>query len=419
MKNRISYKTFITFLAAALLMVAAISSAAQPEAEEISLDRAVELFYQNNYDVLINRYEIDKSYADYVGSKLLPNPRLLAGRIGMDPGNRLANGDNTQDTVRIEQLLETGSKRGLRMSAASETLEAAKLTHRDSIRTLLIGFYALYFNLCQDMLNDELARGEVERFTRILDIAEKRHQAGFLSLIDYTKLKLSAIELENNLTNIESQLRNNSEYLSYLIGSSRPLRPQKTTGQTDFKALAEEDLVKTAYQNRYDLLSLERQIRAAGHNAALTKAMRIPDVTIGAEWEKFSPNYNTGVGLGFSVDIPVFNRRQGEILRREAEQRQIENQLLKVKKQIVTEIRQALNNYATSFKTFEAYRKKKAEMDDLLQRTEKSFSLGGITVLDLLDTRKTYRDFQVKFHQTLTQSDLNRVLIHVYTGTIK
>ena len=32
-------------------------------------------------------------------------------------------------------------------------------------------------------------------------------------------------------------------------------------------------------------------------------------------------------------------------------------------------------------------------MDDLLQRTEKSFALGGITVLELLDTQKAYRDF--------------------------
>ncbi len=419
MKKHIPFKTAVTILASVFLLIAVTGGHAQSGFEEITLDQAMELFYQNNFDILINRYEIDKSYADYVGAKLLPNPRLFLDRTGMDLSNRLANGDNTQDTIRIEQLIETGGKRGLRMGAASETLEAAKLTHRDTIRTLLIGFYTVFYTLYQDMLNYDLARGEVDRFARILDIAEKRHQAGFLSLIDYTKLKLSAIELENNLANIENQLRNNSESFGYLVGGNKPLRPPKAMGQTDFKVLAEEDLVNTAYQNRYDLLSLEKQIKAAGHGTALAKAMRIPDVTFGAEWEKFSPSYNTGVGLGLSFDLPVFNRRQGEILRRGVEQKQLESQLLKVKKQIVMEVRQAMNNYATSYKIFDAYRGKKAEMDDLLQRTDKSFSLGGITVLDLLDTQKAYRDFQGKYHQTLSQSNLNRELIKVYTGTIK
>ena len=284
--------------------------------EEIILERAVELFYQNNYDIIISRYEIDKSYADYVGAKLLPNPRVLLDRTGMDISNRLANGDYTQDTLRLEQLIETGGKRGLRTNAAAETMEAAKLTHRDTIRSLLIGFYTLYFSLYQDTLNRELAREELARFAKILDIAGQRHESGFLSLIDYTKLKLSAIELENNLTIIENQIRNNSEYLGFLTGSDKPLVPRRTAGPVSFKILSEENLLKAAYLNRYDLLALERQIKAAGHNMALAKVMRIPDVTLDAEWGRFSPTYDTGIGLGVSFDIPVFNRRQGEILRR-------------------------------------------------------------------------------------------------------
>ena len=152
---------------------------------------------------------------------------------------------------------------------------------------------------------------------------------------------------------------------------------------------------------------------------ALTKAMRIPDVIVGAEWEKFSPSYYQGLGLGISLPLPVFNRRQGEILRRGAEQQQLEAQMSKVKKQIITEIRLAMNNYATSFRTYDNYRIKKQEMDELLERTEKSFALGGITVLELLDTQKVYRDFQVKYHQTIAQCSLQRTLINVYTGTIK
>ncbi|MDD5167627.1 MAG: TolC family protein, partial [Syntrophales bacterium] len=336
-----------------------------------------------------------------------------------DISNRLADGENSQSTIRIEQLIETGGKRGLRMNAASETLEAVKLAHQDTIRMLIIGFYSLFYNLHQDILNYELANEEVTRFRRILDIAEKRYSAGFLSLIDYTKLKLSAVELENNLTNFTNQLSNDSTYFGYIIGSSKPLRPVGMIEQMEFRPYTEEHLVDTAYKNRYDLLSLDRQIKAASQNLALAKAMRIPDVTVGAEWEKFAPSYYQGLGLGLSFPLPVFNRRQGEILRRGAEQQQLEAQMGKIKKQIITEIRQALNNYTTSYRVYDNYRMRKPEMDDLLQRTEKSFTLGGITVLELLDTQKVSHEFQIKYHQALAQSSLQRALINVYTGAIK
>ena len=58
-------------------------------------------------------------------------------------------------------------------------------------------------------------------------------------------------------------------------------------------------------------------------------------------------------------------------------------------------------------------------MEGLLGKSEAAFSMGGITVLDLLDTRRTYRDFITKYNQTLTQALLNQELIRVYTGEVR
>ena len=66
-----------------------------------------------------------------------------------------------------------------------------------------------------------------------------------------------------------------------------------------------------------------------------------------------------------------------------------------------------------------SYRGRKDTMEDLLAKSEKAFSLGGITVLDLLDTRKTYRDFMTRFHQALIQALLNEDLLKVYTGELQ
>jgi len=386
--------------------------------EEISLEQALNNFYQKNYDILISNYEIDKAYGDYIGSRLLPNPNLSFNYsfIGLKPFPSAT--DNTQTVTRLDQLIELGGKRGLRSGAASETLESVKFTQRDTVRTLLIGFYTLFFNINADILNANLAQDELKRFDKTLEIARKRLESGFLSLVDYTKLTLARTDLENTATNTEAQLSNDIEQFSFLLGSLTPLKPNLQVSE-QFTEYTEENLLNSAYQYRFDFFSIEKQLKASGLNRQLAKAQAIPDITLGAEFDTIGSRNTPGVGFGFSIPLPLFNRNQGEIARRSAEYNQLEIQRDKVKRQIVSDIRQALNNYKTSAKVFEAYRGRKKDMEELMSRTEKAFSIGGITVLDLLDTDRTYRDFMSKYNQSLVQGNLNRELLRVYTGEIR
>ena len=387
-------------------------------AEEIDLSQALEKFYQNNYDILISRFEIDKSQADLVGAKLWPNPTFSVNYTGLDLQTPPVANDNTQLTFRLDQLFELGGKRGHRTNQAQETLEASKLGHKDTIRTLLTGFYTFFFNLKLDSLNVELSQDELKRYDRSLTVAEKRFNAGHMSLVDYTKIKIGRIDLENNLTTTETQLKNDQEQFRFLIGSPKIVTPIVPVNE-NLPVYGEDLLIPRALENRYDLLALQKQLKAAEFGQALAKAGRIPDLTVGAEYETFGAGSSPGIGLGISIPIPFFNRNQGDILRKKAEYQQLELQIQKLKKQIEVDIRQALNNFSQSLRVLEAYKGRKSEMTDLLERSEKAFALGGVTVLDWLDTQKTYRDFMNKFNQALVQSNLNERLIKIYTGELK
>jgi outer membrane protein, heavy metal efflux system len=388
--------------------------------EEITMQDALALFYQNNFDIIVSKYEVDRAYADYVTAKLRPNPSLTVNynNLAMS-GWKTNRWDNTQLSVRIDQLIETAGKRTLRTNSASESLEASKLIHKDVIRNLLIGFYTIFFNLHLDMLNVEFAKSELARFDKTLGVAEKRFNAGFMSLIDYTKLKLARIDLENNVTSQTAQLNNDIESFSFLLGSTVRHTPHKYEMRGVFPEYQVADLLSKAYDNRFDYLSAQRQLKAADYSLSLAKASRIPDVSVGGEWDSTGNPATNGIGFGFSVPLPLFNRYQGEILKRTAEQKQIETQIARVKGRIVTELNQALNTYRAGVLIFDSYKMRKGDMEGLLRNTEKAFSLGGITVLELLDTQKTYRDYITKYNQALTQSELNRELLKVYTGEIK
>ena len=407
---------FLVFLTSILFF----STPATVKGEEVSLDQALALFYKNNYDILISRYEIDKAYADYVGAKLIPNPTFSFNAIGLDYYSGYPKRDDTtQVTSRIDQLLELGGKRRLRTESALAGHEVATLSYRDVIRNLLVGFYTVYYNLHLDKLNIDFAKGELRRFDHILDIADRRFNAGFLSQLDYTKIKLAKIDLENNLTNSEAQLKKDLENFNFLIGGDKQFEPSRLVIQDFFPTFSEENLIQAGLKNRYDLLAVQKQSEVARHNMALAKALRIPDLSVGAEYDSFGADGASRVGGGISIGIPVFNRAQGTILKSNAEYRQVEEQIRKITRLVISDVRQALTTYQSSLKVFDAYQTRKTEMEDLLSKSESAFSLGGITVLDLLDTRRTYRDFITKYNQTLTQALLNQELIKVYTGEVR
>jgi len=70
---------FTAFLLLMMLFQVAVTA----HAEEVILEEALNLFYKNNYDILISRYEIDKSYGDVIGARLIPNPNFSFSGIGI------------------------------------------------------------------------------------------------------------------------------------------------------------------------------------------------------------------------------------------------------------------------------------------------------------------------------------------------
>ena len=76
-------KNILRTLWSLLLLLSAFSTAF---GEEISLDQALDLFYKNNYDILINKYEIDKAYGDLAAAKIIPNPNISVNYTGYTTG---------------------------------------------------------------------------------------------------------------------------------------------------------------------------------------------------------------------------------------------------------------------------------------------------------------------------------------------
>lgn len=381
---------------------------------------ALKLFYKNNYEILVNKYNVDKAYADFIGSKLYPNPSLLAGNIGhnFSTGYPSVN-SNTQTTVRIEQLIELGGRRQLRINSAEESLGVAELFQKDKIRNLLAGFYEVWFNLLLERQKMDFVKSDLKQLDNVLKIADARFNAGTLSKIEHAKLNLFRLERVTALAHAESQYLNRLEDLSLLLGGERKYSPIPVSDISDVsEALSEEALVREAMTNRYDLLALQKQLKSADLNLAAARSYRIPDVTVGLQYDNFGGASDPYFGGGIALALPIFNRNEGLIGKRAAERGQIETLIEKTRRSVISEVRKALTNYMSAINIQKSLAGRKNEIEDLLKRSSAAFALGGINALDLLDAQRTHLEFHNKHLQSRTQTLLNHKLLKISTGEI-
>ena len=72
-------------------------------------------------------------------------------------------------------------------------------------------------------------------------------------------------------------------------------------------------LVDSAYANRTDLLIGKDNVVLAQQNLVLQKALAVPDLTAGFNADRHGSYYTDFNSVSLGIDVPLFNRNQGNI----------------------------------------------------------------------------------------------------------
>ncbi len=369
--------------------------------EEISLFKAIKILREKNYDFKISLYEIKKSEGAYLQAGLFQNPTLSVNYTGLTFGkNILYDTGNTMFSARVDQPIELGGKREYRKLSAMYQLRSVGYQSEDLLRTLSLGLVSAYFQALSDRAYLEYVKQDMEEFEKILKIQEQKQRLGFLSLIELIKLQLYKTELEKALTQAMSNYKKDLKDFSFYLGGEdyEPVDIKDISREANL-----EELIQRALKERESLKALREQLKSVDYQIRLFRAYSIPDISVGVEYDAFGVKYKPGLGFGVSVSLPLFDRRQGDLLTAMALREQVLTLIKREEERIRKELSQAYEDYIANKKIYNTYREKKQLMDELLERTKKAYLLGGISTLDFLDTLRTYRAFMNAFFQARYQ----------------
>ncbi len=391
----------------------------------LSLKDAENLFLINNFDLLAAKYQISEAEASVLQAKLWDNPNLSIDKEAYNsPSKKWFNVPGTGEfAISFQQLIYLAGKKNKRINIEKINTQVAHYQFYDLMRTLhyelRTSFFDLYF-LQQSLSIYDL---ELTALKSLIDAYSKEYQKGNVPFKELARLQALQFSLENEKLGVLKSLTEKQSNIVLLTGDSlmRNVKPVVDISMYDslnFSSLNLDKLLDLGLTSRYDLKISDTQIQTELLNLSLQRAMRIPDVTIGANYDRagsYIPNYNS-ISLGF--DLPIWNRNQGNI--KIAENRIEETKVLRNQKEL--EVKSDVGKAFTQFLEFdklykESMQKFDSSYDKLFDGITSAYKNHTISLLEFIDYYETYKDSKNEYFQ-LQNSRLDAIEnLNFATGT--
>jgi outer membrane protein, heavy metal efflux system len=177
-----------------------------------------------------------------------------------------------------------------------------------------------------------------------------------------------------------------------------------------------EDMESAALNHRPDLQAAKESVTAAQSGFRLAKANGKRDLTTSAGYTRVGGANNAS--FIFNIEIPIFDRNQGNIARAHAAITQSEEAEIAAQESVLSDVSTAYDAVKTGEKIVQLYRSGYLkEAKDSLNISQYAYQRGAVSLLNFLDAERSYRDTQLAYRQTLAAYMLAREQLREAVGT--
>jgi outer membrane protein, heavy metal efflux system len=381
--------------------------AQKPGAVTISLDDAIQMALQHNHNLLAARTTIQQNQAEEITANLRPNPVILGDSQFLpffQPSQFSADYlDNTaQFDLGVSYLFERGRKRQHRLQAAKDQTAVTRSQVADNERSVTFSVASQFINVELAESTLELATQDLKGFQNTVGIAEVRYKAGDIGENDLLKIKLQLLQFQTDVSAARLARLQGLSDLRQLLGYESIGPDYDVAGSFDFQSVSGnlEDFQSKALLNRPDLRVAQLGISAANSQHELQKAIAKRDVTGQVSYSHLGDIND--VSLFGQIQMPIFDRNQGEIARTGFAITQAREQEKFASGQVLTDVRDAFESLRSNDQIVGLYRSGYlSEAQESRDISEFAYKHGAASLLDFLDSERSYRAIQLGYRQAL------------------
>lgn len=385
----------------------------QPK-KEYSLPQIINIGLQHNPQILATKQKVKAKKAFYESSKLFFNPE-----IEFEKG--LGESYETQQEVdtggiSVQQPLENPIKRKYRISMSENDWQASR-HFLDFIKLEIIyKIKDLYFNILLLKNQKEITAKNLESIQEIHELIQERARLGEVKQLEVIKLNVEILKTQNDAEKIKTEMSLAKDNLNKLMGKALP-SDFSIQGKLEYQELEinQKSLLDKVFAVHPLVKKKKKEVALTQDKISFMKWQRLPDPKIKAFMENEIDGKNKG--LGISMEIPLWNFKSKEIAEAQSLYLKEREELKALQMELSTEIKSKFNQLKLSEQKIKLFRTGLlAQAEESLQIARISYEQGEISLIDYLDSQRTYNGVMKDYYLALYEWNTNTASLEKSLG---
>jgi cobalt-zinc-cadmium efflux system outer membrane protein len=407
------------------LGVQTVAAQQSPPSVRIDLEQAIQMAVAHNHSLKAERTQIQQSEAEEITAALRPNPVFTYDDLYVpifNPGQFSANylDSTTEFDLGISYMIERGHKRQARIQAAKDQTSVTRSQVSDTERGLTFNVAQQFVGILLAKSTLQFANQDLASYQQTVNLSSEQYRAGAISEGDLLKIKLQLLQFQMDVSQAQLSLVQASASLRALLGYDAIAAGYDVVGDLAYEPLKlnQEDLQLKALELRPDYVAAQRGVTAAQSQYSLAKANGKRDLTAMFDYTHVSSTNNAGLTL--SIEIPVFDKNQGEIARTNYAIGQAQETKTAAQETVMTDVANAYEAFRIGDQVMQLYLSGYLQQaQDSRDISEYAYKRGAASLLDFLDAERSYRATQLAYRQALATYMLAIEQLREVVGTRK
>src|SRR5690554_3642482 len=395
----------------ALLFLFMVAELLAQQPLSFSRQEAEAVFLKQNLSLIAEKLEIPKAEAAVLQAKLWPNPTLSVEEVNLWVSSKQIEvageelpplfgnwGKHQQFSIGLEQLIQTAGKRKKLMALEQVSADKAAQYFEDLLRNLKIEFRNQLTELQFLQFHKKVYDSQIDAINQLTQSYGKQVELGHIPKGEFIRLKALELQFVKSSKDLGNEINEAQKELKQLMRLSAETNLVITEedfliNADPFKLLNLNRLIESAKENRADLKITELERLQYQKLYDFEKAQRTPDINLKAGYDRGGNILYNFIGFGFDIDLPIFNRNQGNIkvakIGIEQSEFIYEEKTLSIENELVM----AYQNLAEAIAFFEKIDPEyENTLDTLLDSYIKNFRDRNISLLEFIDFLEAYMD---------------------------
>ena len=367
----------------------------------LTVPEAEKIFLEKNLSLIAQQYNVDINKALVQQARYWDNPVLNTDQNIYDGKFFRHDSQYGQVFIQIQQLIKTAGKRNKAIKLAGDQVLTAQQQFNDVMRNLKYLLRNDLASVYQAMQAASLYNTQISSVEQMVKGMDAQLAAGNISQKDNIRLKALLFSLQSNQADFQRQIADLQTELHTLlqVPASTFITPQfpDSVNTDSIPHLNLQQLLDSARINRPDAQMAQTNLIFQQHNLSYQKALAVPDLNVGVEYDQRSSYINNYVGLAISLPLPLFNINKGNIRAAEASIKQAQTGVQQLQNQVEQEVVSAYNKLLVS------YHLKLGTSSDFSSRYQQmlhnmvtSYQQRQVSLLEFLDFFGAYEEARLK-----------------------